>query len=52
MAVAQGGFDVIALDHYMPGLGGFDTLAVLAAPTAADRLRDRVGRDAAWRWPR
>lgn len=27
----EGGFDVIALDHYMPGLGGFDTLQAMRA---------------------
>jgi two-component sensor histidine kinase len=27
----EGGFDVIALDHYMPGMGGFEALSALVA---------------------
>ena len=30
----EGGFDVVALDHYMPGLSGFETLTALLAEFA------------------
>ena len=36
LALARdGGFDVVALDHYMPGLSGFETLTALLAELAA-----------------
>ncbi|GAA3255593.1 hypothetical protein GCM10020258_14150 [Sphingomonas yabuuchiae] len=44
---AQGGFDLVAVDHYMPGMDGLETLAAITAlPDPPRGLCHRIGRGA------